>query len=36
MNMASVTAGHVRKRLGLTNADIKDENVMAFVAEAAA
>jgi len=34
--MASVTADHVRKRLGLTNADIKDEDVMAFVAEAAA
>jgi len=36
MNMASVTADHVRKRLGLTSADIKDEDVMAFVTEAAA
>jgi len=36
MSMASVTADHVRKRLGLTPADIKDEDVMAFVVEAAA
>jgi len=36
MSMANVTADHVRKRLGLTPADIKDEDVMAFVAEAAA
>jgi len=36
MSMASVTADHVRKRLGLTPADIKDEDVMAFVAEATA
>jgi len=34
--MANVTADQVRKRLGLTPADIKDEDVMAFVAEATA
>ena len=36
MNMANVTADHVRKRLGLTPVDIKDEGVMAFVAKATA
>lgn len=34
--MASVSADHVRKRLGLTAKDISDEDVMAFVAEATA
>ena len=34
--MANVTADQVRKRLGLTPADIKDEDIMAFVAEATA
>lgn len=34
--MVTVTADQVRKRLGLTPTDIKDEDVMAFVAEAAA
>lgn len=34
--MTSVTADQVRKRLGLTPTDIKDEDVMAFIAEAAA
>ena len=32
----SVSADQVRKRLGLTTKDIKDEDVMAFVIEAAA
>ena len=32
----SVSADQVRKRLGLTAEDIKDEDVMAFVTEAAA
>jgi len=34
--MVSVTAEQVRKRLGLTSADINDEDVLAFVAEATA
>ena len=34
--MVSVSADQVRKRLGLTIEDIKDEDVMAFVIEAAA
>ena len=34
--MANVTADQVRKRLGLTQADIKDEDVMAFITEATA
>jgi len=34
--MVSVTADQVRKRLGLTSTDIKDEDVIAFVAEATA
>lgn len=34
--MVSVSADQVRKRLGLTAEDIKDEDVMAFVAEATA
>jgi hypothetical protein len=34
--MASVTADQIRKRLGLTQADISDEDVLAFRDEAAA
>ncbi|MGB9841622.1 MAG: hypothetical protein ACPLKZ_02730 [Candidatus Bathyarchaeales archaeon] len=34
--MASVTAEQIRKRLGLTQADISDEDVLAFRDEAAA
>jgi hypothetical protein len=34
--MASVTADQIRKRLGLTTADISDEDVSAFKDEAAA
>jgi len=34
--MASVTADQIRKRLGLTPADISDEDVLAFRDEAAA
>jgi hypothetical protein len=34
--MASVTADQIRKRLGLTAADISDEDVLAFRDEAAA
>jgi hypothetical protein len=34
--MVSVTAEQVRKRLGLTSADINDKDVLAFVAEATA
>jgi hypothetical protein len=34
--MASVTADQIRKRLGLTPADISDEDILAFRDEAAA
>ena len=36
MSMVNVLADQVRKRLGLTAEDIKDEDIMAFVTEATA